>query len=271
MFETNLALIDRVIATVCRRCRLYGADAEDFASHAKIALMENDYDVLRRYESRSSLATYLAITIQRLYFDQRTHTRGRWHPSREAERLGEAGILLETLLEREGRSLDEALPLVRDIDPALTRTQLQEMANRFPARTRRPRIVALPEDVPVVSPDNADARIHESDARRIAEQAKCVMHETLARLTAEDRTIIRMHFVSGLTLASIARMLRLPQRPLYRRLESLLQRMRTALTDAGIAAGDVADVVAIGLDWKIDDARQSDELDSLRAAAEEGQ
>ena len=42
LFESNLDVIDRVIAGVCRRARINGADAEDFASSIKLALIEND-------------------------------------------------------------------------------------------------------------------------------------------------------------------------------------------------------------------------------------
>ena len=37
LFGTNLKLVDRVVAGVCRRSGLRDADAEDFASEARLA------------------------------------------------------------------------------------------------------------------------------------------------------------------------------------------------------------------------------------------
>ena len=39
LFQSNLALIDRVIGRVCIKGRLFDADAEDFASDARLALL----------------------------------------------------------------------------------------------------------------------------------------------------------------------------------------------------------------------------------------
>ena len=81
LFRSNLALVDRVIAGVCRRAGLRDADAEDFASIAKIALMENDYAILRGYEGRAPLGAFLTVVVQRLLSREWERVRGRWHPS----------------------------------------------------------------------------------------------------------------------------------------------------------------------------------------------
>ena len=55
--------------------------------------------------------------------------------------------------------------------------------------------------------------------------------------------IIRLHFAESVTISNISRLLRLPQRPLYRRLQSLLQTFRNELIAAGIDASDVAEMI----------------------------
>src|SRR4051812_11767699 len=47
LLRAHLALIDTIIDRVCRRSRLVGADAEDFKSTVKVALIEDDYALLR--------------------------------------------------------------------------------------------------------------------------------------------------------------------------------------------------------------------------------
>lgn len=275
LFESNLALIDRVIATVCRRARLFRADAEDFASSTRIALMEDDYAILRKYAGRSTFAAYLSVVVQRLLIDQHTHALGRWHPSREAERLGAAAVLLETLLHRDRRSFDEAFPLAQRLDPTLTRERAAAMAERFPRRVARPRAVDLDEDAPVAAPDTADDRVVDADRRRLCAETSRVIRDALAALPLEDAMILRFRFGSGMSIADISRMLRLPQRPLYRRLESLIERLRNALEAAGLDPRDVTGLIgeAHEMDFglaggKTDSARQS--ISTETRAAEEG-
>jgi len=244
LFESNLALIDRVIAGVCRRAGVYGADAEDFASAARLALIENDYAILRPFEGRSQLSTFLVVVIQRFLIDERTKRTGRWHASREAERLGDAGVALERIVRREHRTIDEALPILRAIDPTLTRERVVEMEARLPPRTPRPRAVDIGDaEDHVVANEHADERAIESHLDRVSERTGKIIRDTLSAMTLEDRMIVRFHFAESMTIADISGLLRLPQRPLYRRLESLLRRFREALVTSGIDARDVADLI----------------------------
>ncbi|TMB53967.1 MAG: sigma-70 family RNA polymerase sigma factor, partial [Chloroflexi bacterium] len=72
LFLSELALIERVIAWVCARRCLRGAEAEDFGSTVKLRLIENDYEILGRFEGRSSLKTYMTVVVHRLYLDYQT-------------------------------------------------------------------------------------------------------------------------------------------------------------------------------------------------------
>ncbi len=244
LFETNLGTIERVIAIVCRRARLFGPDAEDFASEVRLALIENDYEILAKYEGRSSLDTFLTVVIQRLLSDARTRAKGRWHASTEAQRLGPIAVQLETLVRRDGRSLDEALPHIRAADPNITRDELAAMLERLPERTGRPRPVDLDAvGFAIAGGESADARVMSSDRQRVSNITGSKVREVLGTLPAEDRLLIRLRFASDMTIADISRMMRLPQRPLYRRLDSLMTRLRGALAEAGIDRDTVGDLV----------------------------
>jgi RNA polymerase sigma factor for flagellar operon FliA len=61
----------------------------------------------------------------------------------------------------------------------------------------------------------------------------------MAQLTSEDRVIVRMHIVDGLSLADVARALGIAQKPLYRRLKRLRKVLRTAMEAAGVHGDDV--------------------------------
>jgi RNA polymerase sigma factor for flagellar operon FliA len=236
LFAASTSLIDRITGGVCRRARLVDADAEDFASDVRLALLQDDYAVLRKFEGRSSLQSFLSVVIERLFFDRRTRMFGRWFPSAKAERMGTAAVLLETLLTRDRRSLEQALPIVLDAHPALTRTEIDEIVARLPERTSRPRPVPIDavSSGSFVAVDSADARTLAAEASAVAERTSAIVRETLAALPLEDRMIIRMHFGTSMTVAEISRVTRLPQRPLYRRIEALMQQFRRAFTAAGV-------------------------------------
>ncbi len=245
LLRAHLALIDTIIDRVCRRSRLVGADAEDFRSTVKLALIDDDYALLRNAAQRSSLAAYLTVVIQRMAVDERMRAFGRWQTSAAARRLGEAGILAETLLLRDRRTVDEALPLVRALDPSITRERLEEIAAALPERYGRPRAVDLGADgvENLTASESADAGVMAGDVSRLANRTSRAVRNALDALPDQDRMLIRFRFGSSMSIADISRILRLPQRPLYRRIETLLARLRRVLGDAGVDAGAVSDLI----------------------------
>src|SRR4051794_36861005 len=94
LFLASLELIEAVIARVCSRSGLRDADAEDFSSTVKIALLEDNYAILRGWQRRASLGGYLLVVVRRLLLDERVRKLGRFEPSAEARRGGEAAILI---------------------------------------------------------------------------------------------------------------------------------------------------------------------------------
>jgi RNA polymerase sigma factor (sigma-70 family) len=267
ILEDNLELIDRVVRQVCRRGGVAAEDIDDFGSVVKLALVEDDYAILRRYEGRSSLATYLTIVIRRKLGDQRERTHGRWRPSPEAERLGEGAVLIEDLVGRQHRSVDEAMPILRAVDPSITRQKVVEIANRLPQRAPRPREVPLPQDdeIPLSAADRADTATLDRERHALSQRASMLLRDTMAAWPAPDRMLLRLRFESSLSIADIARLMSVPQRPLYRRLQALLGGLREILMNAGIdppAADDLlgaADRIEMnfGQAWKNGEPRRT--------------
>jgi RNA polymerase sigma factor (sigma-70 family) len=272
VFVANLPLIERVVDRVCRHWRIYGADAEDFASHVKLALIDNDYQILRKWEERSSLGGYLTVVVQRLLIDERTRSRGRWHASAEATRLGRAAVLLEALIHRDRRSIDEAMPLVTGIDPNVTRAEAEAIVSRLRERTARPRLVELDEaaEQSIAANDTTDAALLAEESRTLAARAAAVIRNALASFTLEERMIIRFRYGSAMSAPKIAEALRIPLRTLYRRLDELHERLRRALTGAGIDAA-IVDASLENLDFGLQPCHEANIRPSspLTAASEE--
>jgi len=244
LFLSQLDTIERALAFISSRYRLSAEDREEFASYAKLKLIEDDYAVLRKFQGRSSARTYLAIVLGRLYLDFRTQQWGRWRPSAEATRQGPVAVLFERLTIRDGHGFDDACELMRaqhGVD--MTREELSALASRLPARVKRrfDTVDAL-VDMPADGAD-ADQDVAEREREAAAARVSAALRQALAGVDAQDRLILAMRFEDGRTVADIAATLRLDQRSLYTRVNRLLAQLRDALESAGVDAGAVVDMM----------------------------
>jgi RNA polymerase sigma factor (sigma-70 family) len=251
-FLANQATVKRAIAFVCRRNHLAGAEAEEFASHVYLKLIENDYAILRKFRGRSKLSTYLAAVINRLFLDYRIKEWGKWRPSMEARRAGPVGILLERLLVRDGLTFDAACEILSvSHQVKAPRTELEQLASRLPVRLRK-RFES--DDVlrELPSKESSDAGLAERDHQRSAERVTIALQRALEALDAQDRVILMMWFVDGRPAKEIAGALGLNVKPLYGRIERLVERLRSELIASGIAPAEALEMfqsVEIELEW----------------------
>jgi RNA polymerase sigma factor for flagellar operon FliA len=237
LYQSHREVIERALASVCRRQRLNPADAEDFSAGFRLRLVEDDYRVIRAFSGRSSLLTYLLAVITHHYQDWRNARWGKWRPSAEARRLGPVAVRLETMLVRDRLSLDEAYESLRSRgDLQESRQAIETMAARFPHRQGR--VFVSDEELATAAAEGApaDAFIEADAGARAARAATTALRTTIAAMPPEDRLILRMRYEDNATVAEIARALGTDQKPLYRRVERLLADLRTALERAGVTA-----------------------------------
>ena len=248
LFLENLALIDRVVAFVSRRNHYREDEAEDLEGYVRLRLIENDYAILRKFEGRSSFSTYLTTVIQRLAFQYRVQMWGKWRPSAEAQRLGDAGVTLERLLTRDGLTLHEAIEtLTARRDPAYSRKELEAVYARLPHRSAKPVLVAETDAAhEVASSDSADADVHREERMRAARAAATVIDLVMAGFDREDQLILRMRFWSARHVPEIASALHLDQKKLYKRIDRLLLSLRRTLEEAGIEQSAIGDLIESG-------------------------
>ena len=205
VFVSQLALIERVIAFVCRRHHLSAPDAEDFASHAKLKLINQDYAILRNFEGRSSLRTFLTITITRAFLDYRNAAWGKWRPSAEARRAGPVAVLLERLVSRDNYRVDEAFAILTvNHRLPLSRDDFERQIERLPPRVPR-RIEgedALLEHPDPTSPEDV---LLSSERQLAANHVHSVLKGALAEMPPQDRLILTMRFQDGRSLSTSRR------------------------------------------------------------------
>lgn len=240
IYLANADLIERALAAVCRRYGLYGPDAEDFSSIARLHLIEDDYAVLRRFEGRSSLPTYLVVVITRQFQDWRNARWGKWRPSAEAKRLGETAVRLETLTVRDGLSLNEAHQVLStNHQISETLDELEAIAARFPVRHKRSFVAEEAIDaMPAVS-RSAEDDVMAHEAAAAARRASDALSAALRELPPQDRLIVKMRFRDNCAIADIARALRIDAKPLYRHLERTLMGLRQTLHASGLKTADL--------------------------------
>jgi len=244
-FLAELAVIERVIAWICVRRGLRGADAEDFGSMVKIRLIENDYEKLARFQGRSSLKTYLTAVINRMYLDYQVQRFGKWRPSAKARELGAIALRLERLMYRDGLSRDEACGvLLSDTRVGETRDALHAIARQLPDRRARAKPVAPAPG----ALDGGAAAVEQAERQRLAERTFSIIRRTLGGLPARDRMFLRLHLESDFSVAEAARALGQDQKALYRRKESILKLLKEELEREGIGAQDAHELVS-NVDW----------------------
>ncbi len=262
-FLAQLELIDRVIGSICRRHCCFGADAEDFAGTVKVKLIDNDYAVIRKFQGKSLLATYLTTVIANLFRDYRIQKWGKWRSSAKARRLGTEAVQLEQLLYRDGCSFDEAArKLQGDFGVELSREELRkieiELPRRLPRRSESDELLAE-----VAGDDRAERRALDRGRSEVLKRTETALIRALERLPAEDRLILKLRF-EGQKVVRIAKILGLEQRPLYSRIEKNLKQLRASLETSGVTREEVRDVVGwdgfdIQVDYDLEEDADSEE------------
>ena len=230
VFLANLPTIDALVQMVARQQRMSWAEAEEFASIVRLRLIENDYAILRKFRGGSTLRTYLTVVIARQALDYRDACWGRWRPSRAARRLGRTAVTLEKLIVRDGFTLDEAWRAVLEAAGDQDLQPLRAFAERLRPRVRR-HWVSI-DDIDECQRRSVDPELELMRDPRIAE----ALARALQTLSPGDSRLLRLRFAEGLSISTIARREGIDQASLYRRVATLLRRLRRELESHGIAA-----------------------------------
>lgn len=242
VFNRHLGLLRRLTERICKHHRLDVDAAADFSSWAFLRIMDHDYAILRAYSGRCRMATYLRIVVRNLFRDFRNHLWGKWRPSACARHLGTLAVELERLLHRDGFEVDEAIRILSTRLGRLTcGKELEALAERLPRRpVRRQEPFQEEHFAAATSPLSL---VEDRDSRRGWAHTGTALQRAFAELSAEDRRILKLYFAQGLTMAAIARQLRLNQRSLYTRRDRCLGRLRRTLEDQGLGWREVRPLI----------------------------
>lgn len=241
----HLDFVERTVGAIARRNALSAWEADDLEGQVKLRLISNDYAILRKFEGKSRLTTYLTTVIQNLFRDFRIQQWGKWRPSAAAKRLGDVGVQLESLLYRDRFSFGEAAELLRNrFGVQASDEELLELGRCLKPRTTRrfesDRVLSS-----LSAPEHGDQRVVDGERSASQERVGRALAGVLASLEAEDRLILKLRFADGLTIRSVADTLHLDPRGIYARVRRILRTVRARLVEAGIECQDVLDL----LEW----------------------
>lgn len=230
---------------LCRHVCRVAAEADDFTSYVMLKLVENDYAVLRKFEGRCTIASFLIVVIRRAWSDYQTHLLGKFRASAEAERLGDTAMALEVLLRRDGRPLDEAVRALSAAGRTITRAEAESIAARLPERRPRPAHVELDDaSQPQLALDgDAERALASRDRAAASSTVSATLRRAIAHLPAADQTLLRLKFLAGWSVADISRSLQEDQQRLYARLRAICRTLRKELVAAGIDAARVNEII----------------------------
>jgi RNA polymerase sigma factor for flagellar operon FliA len=228
LFLENLGTIDRVVAAVARRHRLSTHEHDEFRSLVRLRLLEDDARVLRAFEKRSSLATYLTIVISRIFLDFRNQEWGRWRPSAQARRLGEVAVLLDRLMTRDGHLIEEAIEILRTNHKiAMSDTEIRALWDALPRR-HQTTLVGEEAAREVSAPDDPASATefpgHAASGQRVAQ----ALARSLSRLSSQDRLIVQLQFRHGVGATDLAHHFGMSKATLHRRVNRILAQLRDA-------------------------------------------
>ena len=230
----HLELIDQIVRMTGRRRHLSAVEQEDFGGFVKLRFIEDDYAILRKFQNRSSLHTYLIAVIERMSLDFCVERWGRWRPSAKAERLGPVAVALERLVTRDGHTLEEAMEMVRtNYAAAETYAELRAMWEQLPARSKT---IEVSEDAAeeVRSPETSDAGMEDEVRKRDLARLNRVLEAAFASLPVQDRVMVALRYDHGLSAAEIAKAMKSSVPTVHRRLDRSLKDLRAMLSRADI-------------------------------------
>jgi RNA polymerase sigma factor for flagellar operon FliA len=241
LFLTNLCLIDRAIGYVCRRNRLDRDEGEEFGAFVKFKLIEGNYAIIRKFEGRSTLSTYLTTVVQRMFFQYRVQMWGKWRPSAEARRIGDKGITLERLLTRDGFTFSEAVSILTSGNDGFTVAEIEAIHLRLPIRQPRPMLVPAIENAD--SGPAVEQQLFSGERADLARRAAAAVDRAMESMPAEDQIILRMRFWNGRKVPEIGRALHRDEKKLYKRIDKLLAQLKVALEQAGLPGDAVCELL----------------------------
>jgi DNA-directed RNA polymerase specialized sigma24 family protein len=125
---------------------------------------------------------------------------------------------------------------------ALSWQELNKIAARLPPRTPRHMEGEEVLESLLSSENRPDAGIAEKEKNALRVRALEVLQKALKSVPAEDQVILKMQQWDHFTVAQISRVLKVDQKPLYKRIQKTLEHLKSEMERQGIRKEDIDDL-----------------------------
>jgi DNA-directed RNA polymerase specialized sigma24 family protein len=215
LIDEQWAHIEEVVRALGRRHYLSADQLDQFRGVVHRSLQLNDFELLKSFDGRSTWETYLTTVISReLILFQGTIWQ-QWRPSRLAQQLGPAAVLLEKLVHSDGLRIRDAIQVMHSVHGVRERRYvLLQIARRL-------RLKDAPAELASNRADHVDGRYAEA------------LREALKRLTPDERLMVQLRVRDQQPLSRIALMMAVD----VARLTHLLERAKMCIADALVEQG----------------------------------
>jgi RNA polymerase sigma factor for flagellar operon FliA len=182
------------------------------------------------------------VVIRRLLLDYQDHLWGKFRPSAEAERLGPVAIRLDRLIGREGYTLGEACEILRTNEKVeMSVAEIEVLWKKIPPRIGRHIVGEEGLEAKATPEPGPDERLEETEKEKSRRRVYMSLKRALETLSHEDRLFMKMR--QEYSVAEIARILKVDQKPLYRRQDKIHKELRNALKRLGVRRQDLEEVL----------------------------
>ncbi|HEY3567262.1 MAG TPA: hypothetical protein VGP73_04950 [Thermoanaerobaculia bacterium] len=239
-FLENLKPIKAVIAQSCRRSNFSSQETEDFEGQVLCKLIDDDYAVIRKFrgDKGATLQTYLTMVIKRALLDYKDHIWGKHHASAEAKRLGPVAVRLEMLMVRDRYSFEEACEILRTNEGVeMSVSELAELRAKLPHRIPRQEVGEDPLQSEPARDLPPDQLLLEKERERGRRRVYMGLKRALNTLPSDDHLLVKLWI--KFSVADIARIRKVDQKPLYRRMGKIFTDLRKALERQGVRREEI--------------------------------
>jgi RNA polymerase sigma factor (sigma-70 family) len=238
-----LKTIEKLAKTLARRRGLLPEDVEDFAQDTLLKVMSNGHATLRKFRGDSSMTTFMASVVG-FYFKDWTNSKwGKYRTPKPVARLGEPAITLHRLMVRDRLSFAEACEKLRtDHGVVLSEAELAAIAARLQLKFR-PQLEPPDALITVPAPDTTDRNIVDQEKLELRQRIDEILKQWRARLTEQDALIVSYWIDDGLKFVDVAKLVGIPQKKVYERVDALRKQLRRLLEDAGIDGATIRDLL----------------------------
>lgn len=243
-FLENLKLIKAVIAQSCRRSNFSFQEAEDFGGHVLCKLIDDDYAVIRKFrgDKGATLQTYLTMVIKRALLDYKDHIWGKHHASAEAQRLGPVAVRLEELMVRDRYSFEEACEILRTNEGVgMSVAELADLRAKLPRRVPKQVVGEDPLQFEPAQELRPDQQLLEKEREAGRRRLYMGLKRGLDTLPNDDHLLVKLWV--KFSIADIARIYKVEQKPLYRRMDKILKALERALERQGVRREDIKELL----------------------------